>query len=124
MHTQESIDLLGEPERQHRWHTALRGIVERPTIHGLVRGVCCRSLLEHDAIDDAELQRVARLALSAAVPRDQSAAWIEGVLHGSAFLLMEQRRPLGWRLTAGWSTSIPTRSSRMLPLVRRAFADV
>ena len=34
---------------------ALRTLADRETVHGLVRGRCCRLLLDASAMDDAEL---------------------------------------------------------------------
>ncbi|CAA9378919.1 MAG: FIG01121542: hypothetical protein [uncultured Chloroflexia bacterium] len=121
MRAQESVTLLGDVERRGRWQGALRGIVDRETIHGLVRGFNCRLLLEHDTLDSDDLERIARLALSPVVPREQAAAWIEGLLRGSAILLMHHE-VLGAALV-GWLHGLDEETfTAMLPLVRRAFA--
>lgn len=119
---QESVDLLGQDQRQAAWQVALRLIVDHETIHGLVRGMCCRLLLEHELIDGAELQRVARLALSPVVARPQAAAWIEGLLHGSAFLLLQHDGL--WSALDSWLIELDGEAfTTMLPLVRRAFSE-
>jgi hypothetical protein len=119
---QESVDLLGQPEQQTEWQAALRIMMQREAIHGLVRGSCCRLLLEHEAIDGAELQRIARLALSPVTARLQAAAWIDGLLRGSAFLLLQHDGL--WSALDSWLAELDGDAfTAMLPLVRRAFSE-
>ena len=96
---QGTIKTLDRGDMRAEWLTVLRQRADTDSVHGLVRGRCCRLLLEQRALDEAELQRLARLALSPVVPADQATAWVEGVLRG--------RRPAA--ATAGWALARPRR---------------
>ena len=118
---QESIALLDRADQRDEWRTLLTGLLDRDAIHGLVRGWCCRLLVEQQALDDDELGRRAGLALSPANPAPQAAAWLEGLLRGSGVVLLHQDA-LWWALDA-WLIALTTDAfTELLPLVRRAFA--
>ena len=119
---QESVVMLDRPEQRADWQAVLGRLVERDGIHGLVRGWCCRLLLEERALDGAALQRLARLALAPVTPAAVAAAWIEGVTRGSGLLLL-QHDDL-WAALDGWLTELaPDTFVELLPLLRRAFAS-
>jgi len=118
---QETVGLLDVAEQRAGWQGVLRWLVEREGVHGLVRGWCCRLLLEVGALDSAELQRLARLALSPAVPPAQAAAWLEGTLRGSGLLLLQQDGL--WQALDGWLRDLQAETFvELLPLIRRAFS--
>ena len=120
-HVQESVGLLNRDDQRREWLNVLRSLVGREGVHGLVRGRCCRLLLEQKAIDEQELQRLARLALSPVNPAAQAAAWIEGVLHGSGLLLLHQDSL--WLALDRWLSELSSETFvEMLPLLRRAFS--
>lgn len=120
-HVQGCVSLLNRDEQRQEWLTILRQLSERESIHGLVRGRCCRLLLEQNALDDEELQRHTRLALSLATPAPQAAAWIEGVLHGSGMLVLHQDGL--WRALDTWMSDLPLDIfDALLPILRRAFS--
>lgn len=119
---QESVNLLDREEQRTGWHTTLRRLIERESIHGLVRGRCCRLLLEQNVLDEEALQRLTRLALSPAVPALQAAAWIEGVLRGSGLLMLHQDDL--WRVLDLWLSDLSSETFvLLLPILRRAFAN-
>ncbi len=118
---QESVSLLNRDDQRRAWLTVLHSLVEREGVHGLVRGRCCRLLLEQKAIDEQELQRLARLALSPVNPTEQAAAWIEGVLYGSGLLLLHQDGL--WRALDLWLRELSAETFvALLPILRRAFS--
>jgi hypothetical protein len=118
---QESLNTLNREDQQQEWQSILRQLIERESIHGLVRGRCCRLLLEQRVLDDAELQRLARLALSPVTPAPQAAAWVEGVLRGSGLLLLHQDGL--WLALDNWLSELaPDDFTALLPLLRRAFS--
>ncbi|HET8629728.1 MAG TPA: DUF5682 family protein, partial [Thermomicrobiales bacterium] len=118
---QESLATLDDATMRDEWHGTLRKVVGREAVHGLVRGRCCRLLLDGGALDGAELHRLARLALSPATPAAQAAAWIAGVTHGSGLLLLQQDTL--WGALDDWLRDLaPDTFVEMLPLLRRAFA--
>lgn len=119
---QESLALLDRADLRADWRGALGRLVGREAIHGLVRGRACRLLLEEGTIDGDEVQRLARLALAPATPTPQAAAWIAGVVRGSALLLLQQDGL--WSALDGWLRELPPVAfTEALPLVRRAFGD-
>jgi hypothetical protein len=117
----ETVALLDRAEMRTQWCEAMGALANRTGAHGLVRGAACRYLVEQGAIDDAELSRRARLALSPAEPATEAAAWAEGLLRGSAQLLLH--RDGVWAALDAWLASLaPETFVELLPLVRRAFS--
>jgi len=120
--TQESIGLLDRADQREEWGGVLRLLAEREGIHGLVRGRACRLLLELRAIDEEDLGRLARLALSPVTPSAQAAAWMEGVLRGSGMLLLHQEAI--WLALNRWLCDLDAEGFvAVLPLLRRAFSS-
>ena len=120
-HAHETVTLLDPDDLRDAWCATLQGLAGRDGIHGLVRGRSCRLLLELRALDAGELRRLAGLALGQAVPADQAAAWIEGVLRGSGLALLQQDGL--WRALDTWLAALPAETFvALLPLLRRAFA--
>ena len=118
---EECVDLLDRPAMVERWRATLSPLAENDGVHALVRGWCCRLLLEADELDEEGLRRLAGLALSPAAPAPEAAAWVEGVLRGSGLVLLHQDGL--WRALDLWITSLdPETFTAMLPLVRRAFS--
>jgi hypothetical protein len=94
----------------------------RESIHGLLRGRCCRLLLDAGALAEDELQRLAGLALAPANPAPQAAAWAEGVLRGSGLVLIHQDGL--WRALDAWLRELSAEKFvALVPLLRRAFSD-
>jgi hypothetical protein len=120
-HTQQALDILDVADLQSEWQTRLRNLMESD-LHGLLRGWCCRLLLEKGHLAEDDLYRTARLALSPANPPAQCAAWATGLLKGSGLLLLHQEGV--WRVFDRWLSALPNETFvEMLPLLRRAFAD-
>jgi hypothetical protein len=120
-HVQESLNILDRPDQLGEWQAALRQLIDRDTIHGLVRGRSCRLLLEQRVMDEEELQRLARLALSPVTPAPQAAAWVEGVLRGSGLQLLHQDGL--WLALDSWLSELAGDVFiTLLPLLRRAFS--
>jgi Family of unknown function (DUF5682) len=116
-----SLEKLNREEQYTEWLRVLGNLTRREGIHGLVRGRCCRILFDKQKLATDELQRLARLALSPVLPIGQAAAWIEGVLHGSGYLLLNQDGL--WKALDQWLSELGSESFvEMLPLLRRAFS--
>lgn len=116
-----SLEMLDNQAQRLAWQQVLHYLVDRDTVHGLVSGRCCRLLFDQQVIDEPELQRLARLALSPVVPATQAAAWIEGVLRGSGQLLLHQDGL--WLALDRWLCDLlPDDFVELLPLLRRAFS--
>jgi Family of unknown function (DUF5682) len=119
---QESVALMDRAALRAEWLAALATVGARERVHGLVRGVACRILVDERAIDAVELERLARLALGSAVPAEQAAAWAEGLLRGSALLLLHHDGL--WLALDEWLSGLGGDAFvAVLPLVRRAFAS-
>jgi hypothetical protein len=118
---QQSLDVLDNPNHRLEWKQVLSSMVDNDAIHGLVRGWCCRLLLEQHALEEGELHRRARLALSLAAPVFQAAAWIEGLLRGSGLVLLHQDAL--WLALDHWLADIGSETFvELLPVLRRSFA--
>jgi len=119
---QGSVSLLDRQNQRGEWLDCLRKLMETEALHGLIRGRCCRLLLEQNVLDDEELQRLTGLALSTANPAPQAAAWIEGVLRGSALTILHQDGL--WRALDRWLSDLNGETfEALLPILRRAFSD-
>jgi len=118
---QWSVETLNREDQQREWQGILHQLVERESIHGLVRGRCCRLLFEQHVIDEEELHRLARLALSPVNPAPQATAWVQGVLQGSGSLLLNLDGL--WIALDNWLSELsPENFVALLPLLRRAFS--
>ncbi|HWL86396.1 MAG TPA: DUF5682 family protein, partial [Polyangiaceae bacterium] len=120
VHVHESILLLDRPKLRDAWTALLRALLDCGS--PAMQGGACRLLLERGNIAPEELERRARLALSAAARPAHAAAWLEGLLHGSALLLLHHDGL--WNALDAWLLSLSEEAFvDMLPLVRRAFAN-
>lgn len=118
---QQSLQLLQHDERASEWLAALEQLMHRD-VHGLLRGRCCRILLEKGKLSDEEFHRLTRLALSSASEPSVVAAWATGLLRGSGMVLLHQDEL--WRILDRWLVELPEETFiEILPLMRRAFAD-
>jgi hypothetical protein len=119
---QETINTLNRDDAMRPdWLHVLRRLADSDPVHGLVRGYCCRLLLEQNALSEAELQRLAMLSLSPVVPADQATAWVGGVLRGGGIKLLHQDGL--WRALDAWLVSLSGEAFvALLPLLRRAFS--
>ena len=119
---QESVSLLDNKDQRAEWLKTLRVLAERDGVHGLLRGRCCRLLLEQNMLDEESLQHLTRLALSPVTPAPESAAWVEGVLGGSGLLVLHQDGL--WRALNRWLAELSADVfDTLLPILRRAFAN-
>jgi hypothetical protein len=119
---EECVNLLDRSGMHEKWRTVLGPLAENESVNALIRGWCCRLLLEAGSLDEEELQRLAGLSLSPAAPATEAAAWVEGVLRGSGLVLLHQTGL--WMALDGWLTGLdPETFTSLLPLVRRAFSD-
>src|SRR5262249_55671445 len=62
-HASEALAILDRPDLREEWQSCLARLMGQG-IHPLLRGWCCRQLLDAGAISEEELHRLARLALS------------------------------------------------------------
>ncbi|ANW18547.1 DUF5682 family protein [Streptomyces clavuligerus] len=109
---------------EDRWAAVLRRLADRDTVPGVIRGRAARLLLDGGRLDEDGAARLMGLALSAAVPPDRAAAWIEGFIGGASgggMLLVHDERLLA--LVDTWLTGVPAEAfTDVLPLLRRTFS--
>jgi hypothetical protein len=117
---QSAIDLLQEPSHEEAWAGALERLAAQDGIHGLLRGRACRLLFDRGGADETTAVQMSQ-ALSPGTPAAQSAAWLQGFLHGSGQALIHH--PRLWRLVDDWVLSLPEDLfTSVLPLLRRTFS--
>ncbi|MFI7698700.1 DUF5682 family protein [Nonomuraea sp. NPDC049480] len=110
----------GGAAQRDRWLATLRGISDRPDLHGLIEGRLTRILLDSGELDDAG-DRMSR-AMSRGQTPARAAAWVEGFLAGGGLLLVHDPRLLG--LVDGWLTGLSgDQFTDVLPLLRRTFGS-
>ncbi|TMR09951.1 hypothetical protein ETD86_41535 [Nonomuraea turkmeniaca] len=103
-----------------RWLATLRGISDRPDLHGLIEGRLTRILLDSGELQDAG-DRMSR-AMSRGQTPARAAAWVEGFLAGGGLLLVHDPRLLA--LVDGWVTGLSgDQFTDVLPLLRRTFGS-
>lgn len=117
----EALTILNRDDLEAEWRTCLSQLMHK-AIHALLRGWCCRKLLESRVLSEAELYRLARLALSSANPPAECAAWATGLLRGSGLALLHQDGV--WEVFDRWLADLSSETFvEMVPLLRRAFCD-
>jgi hypothetical protein len=117
----DSVLLLDRAEMLREWIELLDRMALDRAIHAQLRGWCCRVLADRHSIEAEELERRASLELSLGASPADAAAWLDGLLRGSATLLIHQDEILHvvdqWLASLSEETFLST-----LPLIRRAFA--
>ncbi|WP_415855111.1 DUF5682 family protein, partial [Sinomonas sp. G460-2] len=104
------------------WHRALGAIAGSEHIHGSVAGRATRLLLDAGKVDGDEVAARLSRRLSVATPGPEAAAWLDGLLSGSAVLLIHDRRLL--RLVDAWVAGVQDEVFEdVLPLLRRTFSS-
>lgn len=117
-----ALVLLQNADHLATWHDVLRRLSDLPNLHGLIAGRACRLLYDAQQCDLPETARRFSLALSAANPPMQSAAWIDGFLRNSGLILLHDE--VLWRVLDEWVCALsPDHFTAVLPLLRRAFAS-
>jgi hypothetical protein len=116
-----AINLLQEEELNTSWRKALRELIIKHQIHGLIAGRACRILADSKEINAEELAVKFNYALSTANEPSYSAAWLEGFLKGSGMILLLDDTL--WGILYAWMESLEGDVfTQLLPLLRRNFS--
>ena len=118
----ETLELLDSAAMRARFDAVLASISENDALDAHVRGRACRLRLELGTLDEEGLTARARLALSPALEPRLAAAWLEGLVRGSALVLLH--RDGLWAALDAWLSALTDDAFiALLPLVRRAFSE-
>jgi hypothetical protein len=118
----EAVGLLDRADLGASWLDALAAVAVRDASAPLVRGYASRLAHEKGRFEREQLVRLAGRALSRAVPPNEVAAWLEGLLRGGALLLMHAQDL--WAVLDVWLAELPADAlDAVLPLLRRAFSS-
>ena len=113
-----TIGLLSE-EARALWLDAIRHVLERADVPGLLAGRLTRTLLDAGEIETEEARGALGRALSHGPTVIERAAFAEGFLAGSALLLIHDRAILS--LVDAWLAELgPDDFLEVLPVLRRA----
>jgi hypothetical protein len=116
-----ALALVGSEAHHAAWRGALEVVSADARVHGLVAGRALRLLLDGGTVAREEVLRRTGLALTAARPPEQAAAWAEGFLRGSGLLLLHDDAL--WEVVDRWLSGLDGGAFvSVLPLVRRTFA--
>jgi hypothetical protein len=116
-----AIALLDDPEDRAAWRAALRRLIDRDGVHGLVAGRATRLLLDEGVIDSADATRRMRLVLSPGAEPAIGAGWVEGFLRDSGTILLHDQELFD--AIDRWVTDMPQDAfENVLPLLRRTIA--
>lgn len=117
--TQGALTTLQNADHLAAWRSALRALVDRDGLHGLIAGRACRLLHDAGAFASPETARRFNFAVSGEPAR--AAAWIEGFLRGSGLILIHDHAL--WEVIDSWLSGLRAETFRaVLPLIRRTFA--
>jgi hypothetical protein len=118
----DAVGLLDRADLTQSWLDAVATLSERDAAAPLVRGYAARLAHDKGRLGRDELVRLASRALSRAVPPNEVAAWLEGLLRGGALLLMHAHDL--WAVLDGWLAELSNDAlDAVLPLLRRAFSS-
>jgi hypothetical protein len=118
----DAVGLLDREELTRGWLDAVAALAERDAAAPLVRGYAARLAHDKGRVGRDDLVRLAGRALSRAVPPNEVAAWLEGLLRGGALLLLHAQDL--WAVLDAWLVDLPADAlDAVLPLLRRAFAS-
>jgi hypothetical protein len=117
----DAIALRDSGEQTQAWRSALHQIAVGDAAHALLRGLCCRLLLDAGYLEAGEVAiQLSRQLSSGASPLD-AALWLDGFLNRNALVLLHD--PAVWQLIDDWLAGLSDdHFLQVIPLVRRSFA--
>jgi hypothetical protein len=116
-----TIRLLDNAMLLADWHVLLERMFDQNGIHALIRGRCCRIVIDANHISRVEGVHQMRLALASGTAPLDSAAWLQGFLEHSGTILVHDDDLLN--IVDEWVMILTVDEfESMLPLIRRTFA--
>jgi len=117
----EAIQLLQIEELAEIWYKALKIILHKNGVNGIVVGCVCRLLLDAKKISSEETANEFSQALSAGNTPMASAAWLEGFLKGSGMILIYDHTL--WNILYLWVAHLEQEAFiELMPILRRTFS--
>ncbi|MGE0432061.1 MAG: DUF5682 family protein [Planctomycetota bacterium] len=117
----DSVATLDNADWTVDWIAAVQSLADDDGVHGLVRGVACRLLVDRHQLTDDDLMRRALFELTPASDPMQATAWLEGLLRGSGLVMLHKDGL--WSALDAWVRAMSDESfETMVPLLRRAFS--
>jgi len=118
----DAIKIIDQPAQMEVWQRSLLQIIETESLQHIIKGRCCRLLLDSGILSDEQVARQLSVALSIANPASQAAAWLDGFLRGSGQLLIHDETL--WQLIDSWLCQLVDENfAQILPLLRRTFVS-
>jgi len=119
---QGAIDLHHDGTNKADWQHVLAAMMKDDSLHGMLRGYCCRLLYEQGVLSHEELATQIALAVTPAIEAAKVAQWMQGFLQGSGQMLL-QFDPL-WNILNDWLCTLSDDIfGELVALLRRSFAE-
>ncbi len=117
----EEMRLIEEQERYDAWIRTLESIARDMTMPTLIRGRITSLLFNAKHLELDELKLLLSQALSTGADTLDSVYWIEGLLEGSAVILLIDDNL--WNILYGWLEGLSDEEfDHILPILRRTFS--
>ncbi len=118
----DAVGLRDSAEPSQAWQQALQQIAVGDACHALLRGLCCRLLLDAGHIDQPQAGVQLSRNLSAGAPPLEAAQWLDGFLNRNAMVLLHDAAV--WSLVDTWLAELSdAHFLQVVPLLRRSFAN-
>lgn len=118
----DAVSLLNTERHLDDWSGVLDQVMGQSTVHGLVRGRCCRLLFDRQRVEREQVASLLSLALSVGTDPVHAASWLVGFLRGSGQVLLLDEEL--WDLVDAWVTGLTSDFfQQILPILRRSFSS-
>ena len=118
----DAVALRDSAEPSQAWQQALQQIAVGDACHALLRGLCCRLLLDAGHIDQTQAAMQLSRNLSAGALPLEAAQWLDGFLNRNAMVLLHDAAV--WSLVDTWLAElVDAHFLQVVPLLRRSFAN-
>ncbi len=119
---QLALQTLNQADALRDWYQTISLLTESDSVNRLINGRCCRILFEQGILSQEDLSVKFGLFVSSAQDPDKTANWLQGFLKGSGQTLIHFE--VIWTILNQWLCSLDREVfMRLLPLLRRSFAD-